>query len=387
MKDTMRWSFFRELLNPVAMKCSHAVITLASLALVTIACAEGKEVPLLKPYEAPILAHGVQIGSMRLPAGSSVQIISDQGGSYLVRRGTEMEFQIPKDYITAIGKTSPPVAQPKATALVTTSPTATPRWTSALTTVATDPAPSQLQGIVEKIMAFFAYLKATACANLSLICNALGISKASSNPVGTPQALASKVIPLSMPSADKTHPAAAVATPPVSTPTVVDHFSTALASAKHTMAMSMSMNDAFRLADLEKAKAKAIREKKPLGFILVWETKGDFFNYSTDTRNSYGPSALLHFYKGFNNNVVLVFVRHENELGLVPPAVSQGFSGPDEGGWAPNMAVTDATAQEFIVEIPTSNQDGAGRDTLFADGAKKIDLWLSIHPDAVTKPQ
>lgn len=81
--------------------------------------------------------------------------------------------------------------------------------------------------------------------------------------------------------------------------------------------------------------------------------------------------------------MVLVFVRHETELGKVPAAVNKGFRGPDEGGFAPNMAVTDATATEFIVEIPTRGKDGPGRDPQFAAGAEKINAWMDTHPDAL----
>ncbi len=83
---------------------------------------------------------------------------------------------------------------------------------------------------------------------------------------------------------------------------------------------------------------------------------------------------------------MLVFVRHENELGMVPPAVRRGFFGKDEGGFAPNMAVTDASATEFIVEIPYRDLDADGRDQLFAAGGRKIDLWLATHPQAIATP-
>jgi hypothetical protein len=81
-------------------------------------------------------------------------------------------------------------------------------------------------------------------------------------------------------------------------------------------------------------------------------------------------------------------VRHESELGLVPNAVKQGFNGPDEGGFAPNMAVVDATATEFIVEIPMGggSSDGAKRDEVFRALTPKINQWLATHPSASVKP-
>ena len=114
---------------------------------------------------------------------------------------------------------------------------------------------------------------------------------------------------------------------------------------------------------------------------MVW---GQFFGNTYSPRLKGGQSALAHFYRAFNNSLVLVFVRHETELNLAPKAVKQGFFGPDEGGFAPNMAVVDATASQFIVEIPMGGADGDGprRDQVFAAGAAKIDQWLGAHPTA-----
>jgi hypothetical protein len=146
---------------------------------------------------------------------------------------------------------------------------------------------------------------------------------------------------------------------------------------------TLHLDSAFSLSQLEQAKATAQAQKKPLGFIMVW---GQFFDHQADPRSDSSNSALVHFYQVFNQNLVLVFVRHETELGMVPDAVKRGFFGPDEGGYAPNMAVTDATATEFIVEIPFRHLDGPGRDQLFAAGCAKIDQWLATHPNAVATP-
>jgi len=163
-----------------------------------------------------------------------------------------------------------------------------------------------------------------------------------------------------------------------------NRFADALNAAKYSAPRMMRKSDAYSLADLEKAKAQAQAEKKPLGFVMVWDV---MFQTAANTRTKYGDSALHHFYQAFHENVVLVFVRHETELQNVPDAVKKGFFGPDEGGYAPNMAVTDATASEFIVEIPYRDKDGPGRDTLFAEGAEKINAWLDTHPDAVPTPK
>jgi hypothetical protein len=147
--------------------------------------------------------------------------------------------------------------------------------------------------------------------------------------------------------------------------------------------MALQAGDAFSLAQLDQAEQKARQEQKPLGFLMVW---GVFFGHEADTRGSDSVSALIHFYQVFNRDLVLVFVRHESELNMVPAAVKKGFFGPDEGGYAPNMAVTDATATEFIVEIPYAHLDGPGRDQTFAAGANKIDQWLATHPQAAPTP-
>ena len=169
-------------------------------------------------------------------------------------------------------------------------------------------------------------------------------------------------------------------TPP---PVVIDHFSGPIFRAQNAGPMTLQLSDAFSLSQLEQAKQKAIAERKPLGFIMVW---GKIFGFDVDTRGGGSDSALVHFYQVFNDKLVLVFVRHETELGSVPPAVAQGFRGPDEGGFSPNMAVTDASCSEFIVEIPYRDLNGEGRDQIFAQDGHIIDQWLATHPDAMATP-
>jgi len=171
---------------------------------------------------------------------------------------------------------------------------------------------------------------------------------------------------------------------PTPVPVVGTRIRAGVNSARMSSTLTVQLSSAFSLSQLEAAKAKAVAERKPLGFIMVW---GEHFGRQTDTRSKGSISALAHFYRAFNNNLVLVYVRHENELGLVPDAVKQGFTGPDEGGWAPNMAVVDATASEFIVEIPYGGSDSVGsiRDQVFSAGAEKIDQWLATHPLAIGK--
>lgn len=158
-----------------------------------------------------------------------------------------------------------------------------------------------------------------------------------------------------------------------------DHFSAGLEAAKTAPDRAVKWSEAFSLSQLEQAKAQATRLHKPLGFIMVW---GQYFDTPASTRTSGSNGALLHFVEAFKDSLVLVFVRHESELQQVPRAVRSGFFGPDEGGYAPNVAVVDATASEFIVEIPYT-EPGANRDAVFHATTGKINAWLSTHPTAV----
>jgi len=73
---------------------------------------------------------------------------------------------------------------------------------------------------------------------------------------------------------------------------------------------------AFSLANLEAAKKKAKAEGKLLGFIMEWD---NFFVPAQPMRKG-SPGGLAHFYDVFHDALVLVFVRHEDELGSVPAA-------------------------------------------------------------------
>ena len=173
--------------------------------------------------------------------------------------------------------------------------------------------------------------------------------------------------------------ATAVAPPQTASPALT--VAAGVAAARNAAPIALFTDRAFSLSQLDDAKAKAQAEKKPLGFVMVW---AQFFGKRSDPREKGSVPAFAHFYRAFNNSLVLVFVRHENELRDVPGAVQQGFSSPDEGGYAPNMAVVDATASQFIVEIPMGGAkgDGDARDKVFAAGATKIDQWLAVHPSA-----
>ena len=127
----------------------------------------------------------------------------------------------------------------------------------------------------------------------------------------------------------------------------------------------MNKNLAFSLDNLEAAKKKAKDENKLLGFVMTWDS---FFIPS----HPMGPGSngtLAHFYDVFHDNLVLVFVRHEDELNKVPDAVKKGFFGPEEGGYAPNMAVVTADCSQFVCEIPEGGKESNGqiREQIFRE--------------------
>jgi hypothetical protein len=142
-----------------------------------------------------------------------------------------------------------------------------------------------------------------------------------------------------------------------------DPFGEGFYLARQNKPTNLKLNSAFRLASLELAKKKAKEEKKLLGFIMVW----DSMFQPAQPMGRGGPNDLAGFYTVFNKALVLVFVRHEDELDKVPDAVKKGFNGPEEGGWAPNMAVVTEDCSEFICEIPLGGEksDGSVREQVF----------------------
>jgi len=152
--------------------------------------------------------------------------------------------------------------------------------------------------------------------------------------------------------------------------------------ARQNRPMILGLNRAFRLADLEAAKKKAKAEKKPIGFIMVWDS---FFG-QFQPMDQGGGNDLAGFYTVFNKALVLVFVRHESELNQVPDAVKKGFFGPEEGGWAPNMAVVNEDCSQFICEIPLGGKGSNGmiREPIFR---AKIAVIKKYQADHKTSPQ
>jgi len=156
-----------------------------------------------------------------------------------------------------------------------------------------------------------------------------------------------------------------------------DDYGIALANARLNPAIALNKNLAFSLDDLDAAKKKAAAEKKLIGFIMEWDTM--FVPARPMGRGS--DSGLAHFYMVFNNNLVLVFVRHESELDKVPDAVKRGFFGPEEGGFAPNMAVVTADCSKFVCEIPYGGDGSNGqiREQIFRQKIADIKKFIAAN--------
>ena len=160
-----------------------------------------------------------------------------------------------------------------------------------------------------------------------------------------------------------------------------DPFEMGLAYARQNVQINLNKSLAFSLDHLEAAKIKAKAEKKMIGFILEWDTM--LVPARPLERGS--QSGLAHFYDVFNDGLVLVFVRHESELNNVPDAVKQGFNGPEEGGFAPNMAVVTADCSQFVCEVPYGGDksNGAIREKIFR--TKIADMKEFIEEQAAAK--
>lgn len=158
-----------------------------------------------------------------------------------------------------------------------------------------------------------------------------------------------------------------------------DPYETGLSFARQNQVVYLNKNLAFSLDNLEAAKKKARDEKKLLGFIMEWDS---MLVPAYPMGRGGSDSGLAHFYDVFNDSLVLVFVRHENELGKVPDAVKQGFFGPEEGGYAPNMAVVTADCSQFICEIPFGGKYSTGpiREQIFRQKIAVIKQFVAAHP-------
>lgn len=96
-----------------------------------------KETTLLKEIQAPIIADGKQIGTMSLPAGSSVAVVAIESDGVMVSRGEGVPFKVSKDVLPSEITTATTTVAIKAT------PTPKPiSVTAAATVIASSPVPS-----------------------------------------------------------------------------------------------------------------------------------------------------------------------------------------------------------------------------------------------------
>jgi len=162
-----------------------------------------------------------------------------------------------------------------------------------------------------------------------------------------------------------------------------DPYEAAMYAARQNKQVYLRKDLAFSLANLKAAKQKAKAENKMIGFIMEWDSML-VPAYPMDLGSDAG---LAHFYDVFHDNLVLVFVRHESELGNVPDAVKQGFNGPEEGGFSPNMAVVTADCSQFVCEIPYggNNSNGRIREQIFRQKIAVIKAFAEKQ-NAVKKP-
>ena len=145
-----------------------------------------------------------------------------------------------------------------------------------------------------------------------------------------------------------------------------DPFEESLANAQAIRPISLALNSAFRLSNLEPAKQKAAREHKPLGFIMVWDV---MFGGTSYPMGSGANNDLAHFYAASTAAWSLCLSAMRTSW-KAPAAVQKGFFGPEEGGHSPNMAVVSEDASEFICEIPLGmgadgKSTGASRKPVF----------------------
>jgi hypothetical protein len=158
-----------------------------------------------------------------------------------------------------------------------------------------------------------------------------------------------------------------------------DPYESGLAIARQNNVVYLKKDLAFSLDNLEAARKKARAEHKLIGFIMEWDS---FFVPAYPMERG-SDSGLAHFYDVFHDNLVLVFVRHESELDKVPDAVKKGFNGPEEGGFAPNMAVVTADCAQFICEIPYGGDHSNGqiREQIFRQKIAVIKKFVESQGD------
>lgn len=156
----------------------------------------------------------------------------------------------------------------------------------------------------------------------------------------------------------------------------------ALMKARGNATIQLAPDSAFRLDQIEEAMQAAQAEKKPIGFIMVWDV---FFGKQAKPQGNKGEDALAHFHEVFRDNLVLVYVRHEEldkQIDNIPESVKKGFFASDGASFSPNMAVVSADAGEFICQIPLGGgnaTDGRAREAVFREKIQAINAWIEAQ--------
>ncbi len=153
----------------------------------------------------------------------------------------------------------------------------------------------------------------------------------------------------------------------------------ALMRARGNATIQLAPDSAFRLDQIEEAMQTAQAEKKLLGFLMVWDV---FFGKPAKPMDKQGADALAHFHEVFRDNLVLVYVRHEEldkQIDKIPEAVKKGFFGSNGATFSPNMAVVSADAADFVCQIPLGGGDateGRAREAVFREKIQAINAWI-----------
>lgn len=149
--------------------------------------------------------------------------------------------------------------------------------------------------------------------------------------------------------------------------------------------IALTENSGFQLARLEEAKAKAVAEGKPLGFVVTWRS---YWGPDMDPKAVGGsPGAMAHYHLVYDPLLVMVYVRHEDEYPRMPPGAAAGITGPKAGGWAPKMAITTPDAKTLIEMVPWgATKDGKPgglkeRAAGFRAAWPPVETWYQANPD------
>jgi hypothetical protein len=126
---SLRWGYC----NAADIKASMRFpwLALSFFLVVTLQAVPPKEANLIMAIEAPIVANGRTIGSMKLPPGSTVEIISIETNGVMVSRGGGAPFMISKN---ALPPEAVPSPEPQ--------PTSTPTPEASITATTVNPSTS-----------------------------------------------------------------------------------------------------------------------------------------------------------------------------------------------------------------------------------------------------